>query len=391
MTDLKLPDDHRWPMYAGVPVVTQSMVTTFLACPRCFYYSTVQGLRPKVTSIPLSRGTWAHALLEARANGDDWRSLHAERVKQEPDLLVDGCEDLEGLGEEVLRLVETYDWYYKNDPLEPVGAEVTVTRPLGDRALYMGRVDLIARTPSDGKVWIVDHKTHRTFPDWRYRQLAYQHYSYLWAAQTSDEYAELGLEQPAGFMYDYLKTSAISAPRLNKNGSVSSVGRDSFSYPTLIRWLKENGLLVGDPSPHTPVRDLVLAVVDETKRASYMEALAVAWNRDYTSLLRRDYVVYEKGAVARAMSQFATAARSMLEYDWRYPTRLPQGQHGAYRCRYEDLALADLVRGDSSLEQRLHYDRYENPLDYYGPMTGALPGPDKKEKRSEGNRSGREA
>lgn len=349
-----------WPVTEdGRLVITQSMVTAFVDCPREIYYGIILGLRPRLEAKPLTRGTWVHALLEERAEGRDWLNKHNELYEQFSKQQF--VEETNSLEEEVYSIVRSYDWYYRNEKWKPIKAELTVERPLfGNTALYRGRIDLIIRD-ENGDIWLVDHKTHAQFPDWHYRELSFQHYSYLWACQKAPQYLALGIPQPKGFIYDYCKTNAIRTPSLTKvTGKISrALKPSSTTLPVFLDWLEEQGML-------TVVRgESLLAIPDPSERSYVEEFIVELEHRDYSGLFRRDRLQFSKEQQARQLKMFLASARRMLDYDWSDPDTIERGIHAGYRCRYEDLSVADLMHGTSEIEQRTKYVATHDPLDYY--------------------------
>lgn len=350
-----------WPMTDdGVPVITQSMVSSFASCPREVYYASVLGLKPRRTSIPLTRGTWVHALLEERANGGDWRKKHQELIDEA--LTEHFEEEVHSLATECYNILLTYDYVYQDDPLTPVAAELTLERPMfGGKALYRGRVDLIAHDKA-GDIWFVDHKTHAQLPDWRYRELAFQGYSYLWAAKKAPQYKALGIDQPRGFVYDYCKTSALSTPTLTTRGKLSrTVKAQSTSYPVFRQWLMDEGLLVAEP-----VGDRC-TMQDDSECEYVYSMLGQLAKQSYADKFRRDYLTYTPGQAKRQVKSFLVTAKRMLDYRWGDPDIIERnlGACSGYMCHFKDLTVADLMHGDSSIEQQSNYVKTHNPLDYY--------------------------
>ncbi len=354
-----------WPMKDGARVVTQSMVSSFVECPRETYYSIILGLRPRIESKPLTRGTWTHSLLEARAKGEDWMAKHAEiGAKAREEKFEEEVEDVE---EEVFNIVLSYDWVYRDDNLTPIAAELTVERPLfGGKALYRGRIDLIV-IDENGDVWLVDHKTHKDLPDWRYRELAFQHYSYLWAVKRSPSYKKLRykgkpLPQPKGFIYDYCRTGAIKTPTLTQGGKISRQLKPSgTTLPVFKNWLKENNMM------RTVRGEDLLAIADPAERAYVEEFLVELETKDYNSHFRRDRLTFSPEQSRRQLKSFVTSAFRMLNYKWDDPDCIERNLHACsgYMCNFKDLTVADLMHGSSEIEQRTRYVQTRDPLDYY--------------------------
>lgn len=255
----------------------------------------------------------------------------------------------------------SYEYQYRNDPLTPIRAELTVERPmLGGRALYRGRIDLIVRD-KNGDIWLVDHKTHQKFPDWNYRELAYQHYSYLWAAAKAPQYLELGLPQPRGFIYDYIRTGAIKLPTITKTGTISRrVYKTAQTYPVLRNWAIERDLM-------RVVNGQDTVIVQGSEGEFLKELLAAAKDSEQLDKFRRDELVFDQAQSLRQMKGFLTTCKRMLDYRWADPDCVERnlGACSSYLCNYRDLTTADLMHGTSDIEQRTRYVCAGDPLDYY--------------------------
>lgn len=349
----------------GKLVITQSMVSSFVECPRETYYSIVLGLRPRIESKPLTRGTWVHALLEERGRGGDWRAKHQEILDKAR--LEQFDEEAESLGTECYNIMLSYEWVYRNEKLDPIAVELTVERPMfGGKALYRGRIDIIWMD-ENGDVWLGDHKTHATLPDWRYRELAFQHYSYLWAVAKAPSYAKLRykgkpLPQPKGFIYDYCKTGAIKTPTLTQKGTQSRQLKPSgTTLPVYREWLRDNGML-------TTIQGKDLLAIEDAKERAYVEEfLSELKHRDYTDMFRRDRLTFTPEQAERQRKSFVASAKRLLQYKWDDPDCIERNLHACsgFMCSYKDLTVADLMHGTSEIEQKTRYVRTRDPLDYY--------------------------
>lgn len=355
-----------WPKTAdGKLVITQSMIGSFVECPRETYYAIILGLRPRIEKKPLKRGTWVHALLEERGKGGDWRKLHKELTRKAEEDTFE--EETAGLAEECYRIMLSYEYAHRDEILIPLFTEITVERPMfRGKVLYRGRIDIIWMD-ENGDVWLGDHKTHAKLPEWRYRELSFQNHSYLWAVAGSPEYAALRykgkpLPQPKGFIYDYCKTGAISAPTLTQAGKISRVCKPtSTTLPVFIEWLKSVGMM-------TTIRgkDLI-AIEDPTERAYVEEFIVALQQRDYSDLFRRDKMTFSPEQSARQHKAFLRSARRLLTYKWDDPDCVERNLNACsgYMCNYKDLTVADLMHGTSEIEQRTRYVTTRDPLDYY--------------------------
>lgn len=349
----------------GKLVITQSMVTGFVECPRETYYAIVLGLRPRLTSKPLTRGTWVHSLLEEMGNGGDWRKLHKELTRKAEENSFE--EETKGLAEECYNIVLSYEWVHRKQKLTPIVMELTVERLMfRGKVLYRGRIDVIW-IDEHGDVWLGDHKTHKDLPDWRYRELAFQHYSYLWAVATSPAYKALRykgkpLPQPKGFIYDYCRTSAIHTPTLTLKGKISRVLKPTgTTLPVFKEWLIKNDratIIKGQ---------FLLAIEDPEEKAYVEEFLAELTHRDYSDLFRRDRLTFSPEQAERQRKGFYASAKRLLNYKWEDPDCVERNLHAcsSYKCNYKDLTVADLMHGTSEIEQRTRYVTTRDPLDYY--------------------------
>lgn len=349
-----------WPMKDGVPVITQSMVSSFVNCPREVYYGNVLGLRPRLTSRPLTRGTWVHALLEERANGRDWRAKHQQLIDEARMKTFE--EEADGLALECENIMLSYEWLYQDDKYTPIKAELTVERPIfNGQAMYRGRIDLIVQD-ENGDVWLLDHKTHARLPDWRYRELAFQNYSYLWACRKAPQYLELGLPQPRGFIYDYCRTDSIKTPTLTTKNKISRVIKPTATtLPVFERWLRDMGMM-------TTIQGAdFLSIEDEDELAYVQNFLIELEERDYTDIFRRDVMEFSKEQSRRQLKSFLTSAKRMLQYNWDDADCIERNLSACsgYMCNYKDLTISDLIHGDSSIEQKTRYVSTSDPLDYY--------------------------
>lgn len=359
-----------WPKTEeGQLVITQSMVSSFVECPRETYYGIVLGLRPRIQKKPLTRGTWVHALLEERANGRDWRKKHQELIEQAANEQFE--EETGDIATECYNIVLSYEYAHRNEKLTPIAVELTVERPMFQgKVLYRGRIDIIW-IDEEGDVWLGDHKTHATIPDWRYRELAFQHYSYLWAVKTSPGYRALRykgkpLPQPKGFIYDYCKTGSIGTPTLTQKGKISRVVKPSgTTLPVFQEWLIKVGMA-------TRIKGKFLLAIEDPAERAYVEEFIVALQqRDYTELFRRDRMVFTPEQAERQRKAFVTSARKLLNYKWDDPDCVERNLHAcsSYMCNYKDLTVADLMHGTSEIEQRTRYVTTRDPLDYYPNQT----------------------
>lgn len=347
----------------GIPVTTQSMVKTFLTCPREAYYKYYLRLKPKTISKPLTRGSWIHECLEAHYKGFSWRSAHNRWVNEYNRMSWEDRQELGDLPSEIRQLLTSYFWHYENDPWEVIASEMEVERMLPCDHLFRGKVDFIVKDGEDS-VWVGDHKTHKRLPDWTFRELDQQSSMYLWALQPWAESQGLTIK---GFVWNYLVTEAIKEPKLTSSGDRFSrrLGKlPPTDYPTLIRTLKDTGCVDNKGFTGKLRPDEQAKVVEELRQLKQDR-----YNPEGTQtspFFRREYLVKSPYQLETSVKQFCTVSEQMHGYNWEDQTSIPRnvGNCKGWQCRYKDLNIADAIRGDSELVAQLNYITHE-PLSYY--------------------------
>jgi len=231
----------------------QSRIKTFNRCPKQYDYKYNQLLEPKRKVRPLFLGSWVHACLETHYRDGDWKIGHREYTAQWDKLFDEEKIALQSRGktvgppfpELVERIMKSYLWYYREDHFVPYMVEqiLEVPTPLkinGKQFVFKGRLDLIMRDTDDDTLWLWDHKTASTIPQaTSFHAMDPQLMLYPWGAQE-----QYGIEI-AGIYYNYVRSRPPSIPKLNKDGSLSK-RKISTDYPTLYRFLKENGYSPND-------------------------------------------------------------------------------------------------------------------------------------------------
>lgn len=114
----------------------------------------------------------------------------------------------------------------------------TTTRQLyykGLPVVYQGRIDMIVED-EDGDLWIVDHKTARAFKEEMFHlDVDTQVTSYAWAAQFF-------LDKPiAGVIYNQIKKSYPTEPKVLKSGKLSKDKSQSTTYDLYVKAIEAGG------------------------------------------------------------------------------------------------------------------------------------------------------
>lgn len=342
----------------GVPVSTQSMMKTFLNCPREAYYKYYLRLQPKVSSVPLERGKWMHSLLEAHYKGEDWKAEHKKLESRFNRLFDEEKEALGDLPTECYQLMLSYLWHY-GDPrysdyhwkVHEVELKLEAEMPNGH--LYRGVFDLLVE--DEFGLWLVDHKNQKRFPNWEYRMLDMQSPLYIWLLR------ENGIPVN-GFVWNYLKTSGF--PKMN----VLQSGKSFYSKS----WDAENDYVHMARSIKQAQQKFPDFLSDEADRQRAREKLdylkGLRWEPDKPQAhpyFRREVIEKSDDMIDRALASAVRTSERMHSYDFSDPDAIERNvnQCKGFMCSYRSLTMADLVTGDSTMLQKQGYKKGD-PLAY---------------------------
>src|SRR6478609_4979897 len=340
----------------GARISTHSMLKTFRRCPKQAEFKYVHRLKPKRLGSPLKRGTWVHALLEAYHKGEDWRALHAA-YSAKFNQLFDEEKDFYGdMPTEILTIMNSYMWHYKNDPWKYIDAEFQLEAELPDGTIYRGKVDALVETQFG--LFLVDHKTHKTLPDLNFRLLDAQSALYLWAAK------ENGLEVQ-GFIWNYLRWKAPSTPVLLKNGTRISKTATDTDYPTFVRALKK----YKEENPQFVIS------AEDRQRAKYLQSQRYEFGKPQTStFFQRSVLEKSDDMIERVLRGNYTTSLRMHGYDFSDPDAVERVvERGCtFSCSYTDLCTAELMGGNLRPLMKSGYT-VGDPNSYYNDRAGDVP------------------
>lgn len=235
-------------MGQALKAISWSEIKTFERCPKQWQYKYDERLVPKKKERALYLGNWIHSALESFYIGGDWRDGHLPYLKDWNKLFKEEQEALRKRGkgmsppfpEVVERIMKSYVWYRRDEGWEVVGTEIPfeVETPLiikGKVQNLQGIIDLVV-DDEDGRRWVVDHKTASNIPEQdAYHATDPQLMLYPWAAKQAWGW------DIAGVIYNYVQSRPPSIPQLTKAGRVSK-RKVRTDYPTLARFIKQNGL-----------------------------------------------------------------------------------------------------------------------------------------------------
>lgn len=347
----------------GTPLTTQSMVKTFRQCPREAMYKYHERLSPKIASVPLTRGKWIHSCLEEHYSGGDWKVPHKKLTAEFSKLMDEEKDKLGDLPREIELLLVSYFWHYGDpevaqyDDWEVLEVEKLIEAVMPNGHLFRGKVDMIIRD-SLGRIWIVDHKTHKRFPNWEYRLLDEQSTMYTWATRQNGIPVE-------GFIWNYISTAHLPKYNVLKNGKAfyaKSLTADS-TYPAFTRAIKAAKAEYGEDF-----------LSDDNDRAKVKARLAELKNDRWkgpdvmptSPYYRRDILVKDDELIERTLKSVMRTSDTMHSYDFSDPDCVERDIKSCegFFCNFRDLSMSDLVMGESEILKRRNYKK-SDPLAYH--------------------------
>jgi len=332
------------PLYVddGKVITTHSMIKTFRRCPKQAQYKYVDRLKPKVASLPLERGTWIHALLEAKYSGASWEEKHAALTTKFNDLFDEEKESLGDLPRECDRIMKAYLWHYKEHDWRVHEVEFILETEFPDGSIYRGKIDLLVEDQYG--LWIVDHKSHKVLPNIGFRLLDAQSALYIWAAWKNKIPVQ-------GHIWNYIRTKAPTIPYLLKSGDRLSRKSVDTDYVTYLNALKKYRLNLEH------YRREILRLKHMQYRHGEMQT---------SPFFRRDVLEKDPRMIKQVAQEAYHTAQRMHSYPWDIPQkieRVPDRSCG-FGCSYTDICTTELFTGSADHLRRKKYTQGD-PLDYY--------------------------
>ena len=226
--------------------VSHSRIKTWRRCQMQHHYRYYQGLRKRQNALPLFVGTGVHAMLEAQVIKGSWEE---EMKSFRADFNKTFYEEREEMGDvpgEVEGIIMGYLKKYADDGLRYIPrhrgarAEIKVLVDLDNHTRFLGYIDKFPQD-SDGRNWVMDHKTCKTIPGEETRFADLQLLMYVWLLP------QLGYAKPDGVIWDYIRKKSPSVPELLKNGTISKAAKIDTTYEVYMATVEK--LLGADKLP----------------------------------------------------------------------------------------------------------------------------------------------
>lgn len=246
--------------------VSVTEVMTFKDCRRLWYFGSYLGWSPKKPQHALVFGTGVHAALAeyyrhgrqldpALEKFNEWYlGLKSGELRQFAGLW-DGIEpELYDYYELGFSMISNYAVYETVQPLEgtPVYIEQKISAPIlppydrgGDNTpvgTLLGTLDLVMQLP-DGRLWIVDHKTHKNPPDFTALDVDEQMTGYSYLLWRAFRLAE-------GVIYNVLLKAVPTPPRELARGGLSRDKSQKTTFELFAKELTDRKLNLEDYRPY---------------------------------------------------------------------------------------------------------------------------------------------
>lgn len=304
-----------------MPIATYSMIKSYRRCPKSFEYKYIHNLQRVKPAPPLIRGTIIHEILDARAviapkGGEKgFKSIMAKYEEKYGSLFREE-QDMYGADflENVERVYKGYLRTYDDSDLEYLSSEEFISTPLVGDILYQGHLD--KRVRKDGRLWIMDHKTHKNIPTEEQRFNDYQILMYLWAYNREHPKGD----QVEGVIWDYIRTKPPTIPEKLVKGGFSVAKNQDTDVATYTKALVGARL-----NPNAP---------------PYKEFLADLAKRSRHKFYQRIFLpAPSKPMIESVVKDFTATAQIMHGLKGTYPRTMTRD---CSWCEYYRLCIAEL-------------------------------------------------
>lgn len=218
--------------------LSNSKANTWTQCHKKYDYKYNKKLSPKQRSLPLERGDWLHQMLQAHYLDEPWKKVHRKLTKQFNNLMIEERDELGDLPGQTKGIMLNYLHHYRKEDKRfvVVDAELDELVQLPNGLEFQFIIDLIVEDKLNGRVWLWDHKTLKSFMEDEYMMMETQLTRYHWCAEKY-----LGIKNLAGVMFNEIRTKTPSVPELTQTGRLSKRKIDT-DYRTALKAILDYGL-----------------------------------------------------------------------------------------------------------------------------------------------------
>lgn len=315
--------------------VSQSSINTWRTCRKQYYYKFIEKIERKTAPAPLYKGKIIHEVLEARINGQDWRSVMEEHLLEFDKLFKEEQLEYGDLRNDLPVIMEGYEKLYQDEQLEYLNlqgrrAEFDFAIPLDDlpveesQLVYKGKIDSVAKDHL-GRTWLVEHKSFKkSIPNEDFRFANQQALLYTWAM------TQIGFPKADGVLWDYIRTKVPTVPELLKSGGLSKAQKIDTTYEVYLQAILDNKL---DP-------------------ADYEDFLESLKGREI-NFYRRIFLPVKESMINPIIKDLKDTAKEIkILSDISHTRNL--GRHCSY-CSFKSLCQAELMGADTEFIRKAEY------------------------------------
>lgn len=219
-----------------MPTVSFSRVKLWRRCHYAHHLKYDKNLSRKRRAVPLLRGEILGQMLDARAFPTIVKKS-PERIlrkyaKQYAQLWVEEKEKYGDVPGDIAKLYEGYCRKYANEDFEYLAYEEFIALDLVKNIRFIGYIDKRVKD-SNGRMFLMDHKSHKIIPNDDQRFTDLQKVFYVWAFNDTNT-----SKQATGFIWDYIRTKAPTVPDQLVKGGLSQRANADTDYWTYLGELK---------------------------------------------------------------------------------------------------------------------------------------------------------
>lgn len=223
-----------------MPTVSFSRVKLWRRCHYAHHLKYDKNLSRKRRAVPLLRGEILGQMLDARAFPDLVKKS-PERIlkkysKQYAQLWAEEREKYGDVPGDIAKLYDGYARKYANEGYEYLAFEEFIALDLVKDIRFIGYIDKRVKD-ENGRMFLMDHKSHRVIPNDDQRFTDLQKVFYVWAFNQTNS-----SKQATGFVWDYIRTKAPTVPELLKSGELSQAKSIDTDYWTYLAEIKRHKL-----------------------------------------------------------------------------------------------------------------------------------------------------
>lgn len=319
---------------SGLFKISQSKVSTWRRCRRAYHHAHVEQIAPKTKSRPLQFGTIIHKMVEADIDGKNPFKVLKDIGKANEALFREEREMYGDLVQDVNYVMSEYFEYWDKRPesiefmpLKGKKCEIPFEVEIDKgNILAKGKIDAVGKAKK--LKWLVEHKSHKSFPQPEHRWRNLQSVFYIRIIDM------MGGPKLDGTCWDYIRSKPPTRPAVLKAGTLSRAALDSL--PNVV---------------------LDVLKTAKLKPADYADVIKQQ-EENRGSWFQRVFTPVSKDIIEPVMNDLLDTSREMADLHGKSKTQT-FGRHCEW-CGYNKLCAAELQGHDVDFIKEREY----GPNDY---------------------------